>query len=131
MIAVKEIYRSMLNRCEVIVFKWKIEKMNNWWSGAMNKTMLPAVVVICLLMVDIYCQKGGEPEGYTQILSRGRIAAITQPDFVAANEAEIKADSWVLAVVIEGKARAYSLNLLNAHEVVNDRIDTTAFAAVW
>jgi len=34
--------------------------------------------------------------------------------------------------VVEGQARAYSLNLLNRHEVVNDRAaDGTAFAVVW
>jgi hypothetical protein len=97
----------------------------------MNKTIVPAIAVFCLLLVYIYCQKRGEPAGYQQILPRGRIAAITRPHFVAADKAEVGNDSWVLGVVINGKARAYSLNLLNAHEVVNDRIDTTAFAAVW
>jgi hypothetical protein len=33
--------------------------------------------------------------------------------------------------VIEGEAHAYSLNLLNHHEVVNDRFGDTPVAAVW
>lgn len=71
------------------------------------------------------------PDGYVQILDRGDIPAVLEPTFVAAGEAELPDDAWVLGVVIEGQARAYSLNLLNEHEVVNDRAGDTAFAAVW
>ena len=69
--------------------------------------------------------------GKTPAFVGGQIAAISQPHFVAADSANIADDSWVLGVVIDGQARAYSLNLLNSHEVVNDRIGNTAFAAVW
>ena len=75
--------------------------------------------------------KQDKPEGYRQIVPRGRIAAVNAPTYVAASEAEIKPRSWLLGVVIDGQARAYSLNLLNAHEVVNDTIGDTNFAAVW
>ena len=71
------------------------------------------------------------PEGVEQLLPRGRIAAVVDPVYVSAREAEIPGSAWVLGVVIEGQARAYDLNLLNRHEVVNDRIGDTAFAAVW
>ncbi len=71
------------------------------------------------------------PEGVEQILPRGKIAAVFDPEFVPAAEAKIAKDAWVLGVVIDGQARAYSLNLLNRHEIVNDRIGDTAFAAVW
>lgn len=71
------------------------------------------------------------PEGFERILPRGRIAALKQPEYVPASEAEIAPQSWVLGVVIDGEPRAYSLALLNAHEVVNDRIGDTNFAAVW
>ena len=71
------------------------------------------------------------PAGVEQLLPRGRIAAIFSPEFVTAAEAEISDDAWVLGVVIGGEPKAYSLNLLNRHEVVNDHIGDTAFAAVW
>ena len=76
---------------------------------------------------------GGEtlPPGVEQLLPRGRIAAIVDPQFVAAEEAKIPDDAWVLGVVIEAEPKAYSLNLLNRHEVVNDQSGGTAFAAVW
>ena len=71
------------------------------------------------------------PEGVVQLLPRGRIAAVTEPTFVSADDAEIPDDAWVLGVEVDGEARAYSLNLLNRHEVVNDQVGEKNFAAVW
>lgn len=71
------------------------------------------------------------PEGVEQLLPRGRIAAVFEPQYVPASEARIAGDAWVLGVVIDGEAKAFSLNLLNRHEVVNDRSGDTEFAAVW
>ena len=71
------------------------------------------------------------PPGVEQILPRGKIPAIFEPHFVSAQEAKIADDAWVLGVVLDGEARAYSLNLLNHHEIVNDRIGEKSFAAVW
>ncbi len=69
--------------------------------------------------------------GYTQILPRGNISAVVEPVFVAAASARLRPSSKVLGVVIDGEARAYSLALLNAHEIVNDRIGDVHYAAVW
>lgn len=71
------------------------------------------------------------PPGVEQVVPRGRIAAVVEPRFVAAGGAGLPADAAILGVVIDGQARAYSLNLLIGHEVVNDRIGTQPFAAVW
>jgi carotenoid cleavage dioxygenase-like enzyme len=75
--------------------------------------------------------KNDLPDDFEQILPRGRIAAITDPSFIPASSADIRDDAWVLGVVIDGQARAFSLNLLNHHEVVNDEIGQTPYAAVW
>ena len=72
-----------------------------------------------------------EPEGFERLLPRGQIAAISEPTYVPASEANLPPRAWVLGVVIDGQARAYSLDLLNSHEIVNDRIGETNFAAVW
>lgn len=80
---------------------------------------------------DTADQDDPPPPGVEQLLPRGRIAAVFDPDFVPAAEAEIPDDAWVLGVVIQGQPKAYSLNLLNRHEVVNDHSGDTAFAAVW
>lgn len=71
------------------------------------------------------------PDDFRQLLPRGRIASVDQPEFVSAAEAEIPGDAWVLGVVHDGQAKAYSLNLLNRHEVVNDELGGRPIAAVW
>ena len=71
------------------------------------------------------------PDEFRQLLPRGGIPAIFAPMFVPASEAQIDDGAWVLGVVIDGQAHAYSLNLLNHHEIVNDKIGDVAFAAVW
>lgn len=71
------------------------------------------------------------PAGIEQVIPRGDIPAIFDPVFVGASEAEIPEDAWVLGVAVGDEAHAYSLNLLNSHEIVNDRIGEQNFAAVW
>jgi len=93
-------------------------------------------VLLCGAMVSVVALPSAaiaqdKPEGFEQILQRGRIASVDAPTYVTAEEAEIPDDAWVLGAVIEGQALAFSVNLLNAHEVVNDKIGDTAFAAVW
>ena len=93
-------------------------------------------VLLCGAMVSVVALPSAaiaqdKPEGFEQILQRGRIASVDAPTYVTAEEAEIPDDAWVLGAVIEGQALAYSVNLLNSHEVVNDKIGNTAFAAVW
>ncbi len=101
-------------------------------SGKRIWTLLAvAAVSLAGASARAIAQKENPPEGFERILPRGRIAAINDPTYVEASEAEIKPNSWVLGVVIDGQARAYSLNLLNTHEVVNDTIGDTNFAAVW
>ncbi len=82
-------------------------------------------------MVALAACAGQRPPGFTQILPRGEIPSIDQPDWVGADAADVPDDAWVLGVIIEGQPRALSINLLNAHEIVNDKIGDTAYAAVW
>ena len=84
-----------------------------------------------LLLLTVPAAEESPPPGVEQLLPRGRIAAVFEPTFVTADEADIADDAWVLGVEVEGVAKAYSLNLLNSHEVVNDRSGDTAYAAVW
>lgn len=94
---------------------------------------LYALAILTGTALGASCAAAAEdlPPGVEQILPRGRIAAVFEPRFVPAAEAEISDDAWVLGVVVDGQARAYSLNLLNRHEVVNDQIGEQKFAAVW
>ena len=98
-------------------------------------TVFSSVVAIVLIgSPAMAAQEDAEdplPPGVEQILPRGRIAAIFEPQFVRASQAKLPDDAWVLGVVVEDQAKAYSLNLLNRHEVVNDQSGDIEFAAVW
>ena len=89
------------------------------------------IFVILMNVPGLFSQDEGLFNEYKQILPRGGIPAITNPVYVTAKEASIRDNTWILGVVINGQARAYSLKLLNHHEIVNDHIETTSFAAVW
>lgn len=66
------------------------------------------------------------------VLEPDAIRAIDSPTFVAADKARGMAeDSRVLGVVVDGKARAYALDLLDWREIVNDEIAGRSIAATW
>lgn len=71
------------------------------------------------------------PAGVQMLLPRGGIPAVFEPRFVPADEGAIPDSAWILGVALGGEARAYSLNLLNGHEVVNDSVGGRPIAAVW
>ena len=70
-------------------------------------------------------------QGFKRLLPRDGIPSIKNPTYVTVEEANIDDDAWIMGVVINGEARAYSLNILNHHEIVNDKINDSYFAAVW
>ena len=70
-------------------------------------------------------------DGFEKLLPKGKIAAIRQPQFVAGKDADMPADAWVIGVAHNGQAKAYSINLLNRHEIVNDFIGDKPIATTW
>jgi hypothetical protein len=63
-----------------------------------------------------------------QILSGGPpkdgIPALLEPKFVRAGDADyLETDDQVIGVLINGKARAYPIKILNWHEAVNDSLE--------
>jgi hypothetical protein len=71
------------------------------------------------------------PPGFRRFMARGHIPSVDDPQFVPAAAAKIPPEAWVLGVTMDGVSRAYSLNLLNAHEVVNDRIADRPVVVIW
>ena len=65
------------------------------------------------------------------VLPKDRIRAIDRPLLVPATRAVIDDDDWVIGVEINGEARAYSTNILNHHEIVNDTIGGKRIAVTW
>ena len=63
---------------------------------------------------------------------RDGIPAINQPKFESAVEADWLADKdRVLALVIDGQAKAYPIRILDWHEIVNDKIGKHRFAVTY
>ena len=92
---------------------------------------LHPLLILALGLSAVACGQKARIPGFEQIVARGLIASIDEPTFIPAAEAEIADDSWVMGVVIAGEARAYSLKLLNSHEIVNDEVGGQPIAAVW
>ena len=59
------------------------------------------------------------------------IPAILNPEFVSANKARIGDDSPVIGVSFNGESHAYSIYLLNGHEIVNDEVGGVKIATTW
>ncbi len=93
------------------------------------------VAAVLAVVIHVPFALAGEtvapPAGVQMLLPRGGIPAVFNPRFVPADRAGLPDSAWILGVAMGGEARAYSLNLLNGHEVVNDSIAGRAIAAVW
>ena len=59
------------------------------------------------------------------------IPAITKPQFVPASEAKLDTDAPVIGVAFNDESHAYSLYLLNGHEIVNDVVGGQKIATTW
>ena len=70
-------------------------------------------------------------QGFKTLLTRGKIPSIRKPEFVSASEAKLPDDAWIIGVTDGTHAKAYSINLLNRHEIVNDFIGDKPIATTW
>jgi len=59
------------------------------------------------------------------------IPAIKDPEFVPASEAGLDDNEPVIGITINGESRAYSVYLMNHHEIVNDKVGDDVFAVTW
>ena len=59
------------------------------------------------------------------------IPAIRNPQFVAPNEAKLGDNAPVIGVSFNGEQHAYSIFLLNGHEIVNDVVGGIKIATTW
>ncbi len=68
-----------------------------------------------------------------KVLGRDGIPAILDPEFIGASQAfqQMEPDERVLGLSINGDNRAYPLNLLSRHEIVNDTVGGVPVAVTW
>ncbi len=89
--------------------------------------------IFILLLAAIACASA---EDYSNdeirtLLPFDAIPAITEPQFVSAGAAKLDADAPVIGVTLNGESHAYSLYLLNGHEIVNDVVGGQNIATTW
>ena len=67
------------------------------------------------------------------ILGKDGIPAVLDPRFVTVEQAQgnMNPQERVLGVSINGESRAYPLNLLSRHEIVNDTVGGKSIAVTW
>ena len=67
------------------------------------------------------------------VLGRDGIPAILEPEFAtrAGGVAQMDSSERVIGVSINGEHRAYPLNLLSRHEIVNDIVGGKPIAVTW
>ena len=102
----------------------------------MTKTVITALAAGILCSTQVFATEpesvvDSPPEGVELLLPRGGIPALFEPEFIPASEADIPDSAWILGIAIGYESHAYSLNLLNHHEIVNDTIGGRPLAAVW
>ncbi len=66
-----------------------------------------------------------------KLLDLDDIAPIYEPRFVPVSETKLPERDYVLGVVINGDARAYDINILTLHEMVNDTVGGVPILVTW
>lgn len=78
---------------------------------------------------------GPQAEGFAPIKVAGKFEAIVDAKIVSAGEVtdQVNAEELVLGLVIDGKARAYPINMLTgpSREIINDELGGRHIAATW
>ena len=90
------------------------------------------ILVSVLALPHLAC--GQEPDIQSQIhtvLPQDAIPAIFNPEFVPVAKADVHKDAPMIAVSIKGEHHAYSMYLLNRHEIVNDVVGGEPVATTW
>ena len=91
------------------------------------------MLTLCLFLFVVSCAGAADyaDDAIRTLLPFDAIPAITDPQFVPAHAAKLDADAPVIGVTFNGESRAYSLYLLNGHEIVNDVVGGEKIATTW
>ena len=65
------------------------------------------------------------------VLPFDAIPAIIAPRFTEAHKAKLDVNSPIIGVSLNGDSHAYSIRLLNDHEIVNDQVGDIPIATTW
>lgn len=79
----------------------------------------------------LFAESESDPPGVQTVLPFDAIPAIFEPEFEAGSSAKLPADHPVIGLALGGEARAYSIPLLDAHEIVNDVVGGQKVITTW
>ena len=93
------------------------------------------ILIFILLLATTACASAEDQTDYSDeirtLLPFDAIPAITEPQFVSAGAAKLDSDAPVIGVTFNDESHAYSLYLLNGHEIVNDVVGGLNVATTW
>ncbi len=76
-------------------------------------------------------QKTVNPDEYRKLIARDVIVPVYEPRYVGPEEANLVDQELVLAVEINGEAKAFPIGLLRSREIVNDTIGGVPLLITW
>jgi hypothetical protein len=82
-------------------------------------------------MEVVAAEKDYSDDPILTVLPFDAIPAIKNPSFVPASDAKLSENAPVIGVSFNGQHRAYSIYLLNGHEIVNDVVGGEKIATTW
>ena len=91
------------------------------------------MLILILLLAATACARAEDysDDKIRTLLPFDAIPAITEPQFVSARAAKLDAAAPVIGVNFNDESHAYSLYLLNGHEIVNDVVGGMNIATTW
>lgn len=93
--------------------------------------MKKLMILLLLLSITITVHAEDIKDPIRTLLPFDGIPAITDPRFVPATMAKLDPDAPVIGVTFNDESHAYSLYLLNGHEIVNDVVGGKKIATTW
>ena len=113
----------------LVIFVVFLPTLRQWWL----KTRADEVTITYPPAQGDRGGSGTRDLRIVSVLGRDGIPAILKPDMVSAEFAafQMDPDERVLGLSIKGDHRAYPLNMLSRHEIVNDVVGGKPVAVTW
>ena len=99
-------------------------------KNLIGQLLIIFTVIFLITVKDSLAKDNGTIE-IVDVLPKDAIQAIKEPQFVSSFKANIHLDEPVIGVSFNGEEKAYSIYLLNNHEIVNDIIGGKPIAVTW
>ena len=90
-------------------------------------------LILSLLLFVTLCATAADYDNdpIKTLLPFDAIPAIIKPQFVPSTQAKLDMDAPVIGVTFNDESHAYSIYLLNGHEIVNDVVGGEKIATTW